>query len=192
MPQPQLCHRKAFLLEGRKSMIGFPRRRFCWSTCGYHFDVVLSESLRGFKVGPLRDQLRYRPCVGQVRLLSRRLTEMSGKTAAWKASIVADYERLLPVDVQVGQDATFPGHWVDPILSRQPDVLRDQLWSRGFDATVRGSQLRVIPASPLHPKRDAPQASEWLQRLLYLPLHRTLTSPLIQELASVIAVVEGQ
>lgn len=161
------------------------------TACGYDFDVVLSESLRGFRSGALRDQLRYRPCVGQVRLLARRLAEVSGKTAAWKASIVADYERLLPANVQVGRDAPFPGHWVYPILSRQPSVLRDQLWRRSFDATVRGSQLRVIPASPIHPKWDAPQASEWVRRLLYLPLHRTLTSPLIQEMASVIAEIEG-
>lgn len=160
------------------------------SAWGGDLDVLLSDALRGFKSGPLLSQLRYRPSAAQLRLLACRLADVSGETAARKARIAADYRRLLPRHGQVGLAAAFPSHWVFPILSRQPGILRDQLWRRGFDATVRGSQLRVIPAPATHPEWDTPQASKWVPQLLYLPMHRTLTKSLIHDITSIVTETE--
>ena len=158
---------------------------------GLNLDQLLSNSLRGFKPGSLLSQLRVRPSAAQLKLLAHRIL-VQDQTMEWKATIVADYRRLLPPHVQVGLDADFPGHWVYPILSQQPGLLRDQLWRRGFDATIRGSQLRVVCPPASCPDWDTPVAARWVPQLLYLPMHRKLTNPHIQDIAFVVTEVEKE
>ena len=148
-------------------------------------DVLISDSVRSFKSGCFLKQVRRRPCAAQLRLLNQRLANVSLQTAQWKSPIAWEYRRSLPPHVQVGVHATFPGHWVYPILVRQPELMRARLWRRGFDATARGSQLRVVPAAEAYPEWHTPQATEWVPRLIYLPLHHALTTSRIAEIASV-------
>ncbi len=157
---------------------------------GGNLDTRLSEALRGFRAASFISQLRQRLCPAQLRLLCRRLAAVSDGTAAWKGPLAADYRRLLPADVQIGLEATFPGHWVSPIRSQQPERLRGSLLKQGYDATVRGSQLRVIPAAAQHPEWTTPEASQWVDQLLYLPMHPALTPRDTQQIAAIVVETE--
>lgn len=154
---------------------------------GGNLDARLSDALRGFRTAAFFSQLRQRLCPAQLRLLIRRLDAVSGVTAAWKAQLATDYRRRLPAHVQIGLEATFPGHWVYPIRSQQPGVLRGYLLQQGYDATVSGSQLRVIPPAAQHPEWTTPAAAQWVDQLLYLPMHPAQTPRQTQQIAAIVA-----
>ena len=156
-----------------------------------NLDERLSNSVRGFSTTEFFEQLRQRPCNAQLQLLHHRLVHRDRRWMAQKTSLAEHYRNLLPGHVVVGGDASFPSHWVLPIRSHDPQRLRAALGRSGYDATVRGSQLRVIPPPVHRPDWLAPEASNWVPQLLYLPLHPALRDGDLQAVAQIVSDLEG-
>lgn len=152
---------------------------------GIDLDDQLPAVLRGFQTSALIPQLRQRPTTKMLRVLRRQLSAADSRPD-WRGSLAREYQQLLPEKVQLGTSAQFPRRWVYPICSRNPAQLRRSLVRSGFDATTRGSQLRIIAPSPEQPEWTTPQSSHWLPNLIYLPLHRSLTNRHLHSLAEII------
>jgi perosamine synthetase len=146
-------------------------------------DEWISRSVRGFDASKLFAQLRQQPCWELLALLEHRLTQPDRGWLARRSVLAQQYRRLLPPHVLLGALAKFPSLWVLPIRSCDPQALRSALASQGYDASVRGSHLCVVPA---HSKWAAPMASEWLPELLYLPLHPSLRDSDLQVITSTV------
>lgn len=162
------------------------------SCVGVDFDERLSQSVRGFDPRVFLQQLRTQPCPALVELLRRRLQQKQFSWLVRKTALAEQYCRLLPSHVLIGAAAKFPTRWVLLILSRDPQKLRATLMARGFDATVRGSQIRAIAASVTHPEWGAPVAAKWVSQLLFLPLHPSLRTAHIESIGSIVTRLEGE
>ncbi|MDZ4688104.1 MAG: DegT/DnrJ/EryC1/StrS family aminotransferase [Planctomycetaceae bacterium] len=156
------------------------------SLAGRNLDEWIAGSVRGFRPQNLLEQLRQRPCRALLALLHRRLTNPEPGWVARKDALAREYRRRLPPWVLLGGDATFPTHWVLPIRSCDPQGLQARLRRAGFDATTRGSQLRVVPPPAVEPSWATPAAAAWIPQLIYLPLHPALTLAHIAMIAGLV------
>lgn len=160
------------------------------SCAGLDIDAWLSRSARGFDPAAFFEQLRQRPCGALVELLQRRLVRRDRRWLARKNEMAEHYCRLLPPHVLPGREAFFPSRWVLPVLSRDPQKLRMRLVREGYDATIRASQLRVVPAREAYPEWTTPLAQDWVSRLVFLPLHPSLRRRHIAAIAATVNDVE--
>lgn len=103
------CRRviRALLLKGAGQHLCYTVLCRILTALGCDIEVLMSDSVRSFKPGHLLKQIRHRPCPAQLRLLHRRLSDASLKAFQWKTPLVAEYNRLLPPEVQVGATRHF-------------------------------------------------------------------------------------
>jgi perosamine synthetase len=159
--------------------------------CGIELDQQLSQAVRGFSPDCWLGEIRQRPCGQLLRLLERRLKAFNpDRDNAWRVRLGRCYRTWLPESVLVGRLAEIPVPWVLPVRSRDPSALRSRLWQAGFDATVLGSQIKVIPPAECRPEWTTPLASGWLPQLIYLPLHPAVTERHIQTMAGIVREAE--
>ncbi len=155
--------------------------------CGIELDQRLSQAVRGFSPDRWLNEIRQRPCGPLLRLLEQRLrTFQPERDNTWRVRLGRWYRTWLPESVKIGRLADIPVPWVLPVRSRDPSALRARLWRAGFDATVLGSQIKVIPPSDSRPEWTTPLASEWLQQLIYLPLHPAVTEHHVRTMAGIV------
>ena len=154
-------------------------------------DEWIGLSVRGFDQCKFLHQLRHRPSGGLVELLLDRLVRLKRRWLEQKNDLAEQYCRLLPSKLVLGSDASFPTRWVLAIVSRDPKQLVDRLKKRGYDATVRASQIRVVPVPVSYPEWTTPQAETWVSRLVFLPLHPALRPWHITEIASTVIEFES-
>lgn len=153
---------------------------------GRDHDAVISRLLRGFPAGDLIPQLAGRPSAALLRLLRERLRDRDTTWRDERIRIAKQYRTHLPPEMLLGSDAAFPAPWVFPVPLPDPELGRSRLLEAGYDATGRGSQLRVIPPPASHPAWTTPLATEWHRSLLYLPMHPALTEARIEEVARIL------
>lgn len=158
---------------------------------GTDYDRWLSQSVRGFDASQLFVQLRQRPCRAMIDLLHDRLAHPQRHWLEQKTKLADLYDQQLPVEVRVGARALFPTRWVLPIVSRDPPRLQARLVRRGFDATRRASQMRVIPAPIDQPDWNAARTQSWLDNLLFLPMHPSMRTAHISAIAETVHEIES-
>lgn len=194
-PQPRRAFRKklrrAVLLRFLSQHAVFTTIAGIAGSCGVNYDAWLSRSVRGFAPAELFSQLRRRPCPALVDLLFRRLRDKKCRWLLQKTAQAEHYCVLLPQEVQLGPAASFPTRWVLPIRSHNPPRLLARLQASGYDATARGSQMRVVPPAAAHPEWTTPLAQAWVPQLAYLPLHPALKNEYIAHIAEIVTELES-
>jgi perosamine synthetase len=145
---------------------------------GTTHDSIVSGAGRGFPGADLLAQIRRRPATPLLLLLSRRLAQVRRPhTAKRIAQRVANAQLLSAVLPQVrrpGEAATLHAHWIFPVLHTRPADAVVQLWRAGFDATLGASSLQVVQPPRDRPDLHASRAAAAMERVLYLPVHRTI------------------
>ncbi len=154
---------------------------------GVNLDRLITTSVRGFPGDRFFEKIRQRPHAALLALLERRLHCFDPKHIIDRKSIAVAAINLLPHQPRPGQANPNPdlnhSHWVFPILHDQPDALRHHLWCWGFDATRGGSSLSVVSPPSNRPELRAVEAEQALQRLLYLPVYRGISTQELERLA---------
>ena len=156
---------------------------------GTRHDRVVGNALRGFPGGDLLRKIRHQPSFAQLALLERRLRRYRSCDLESRIGAASLSAAALPGIPLMGARAGSHTHWVFPILSRQPQALVELLWGEGFDATRGASNLYVVP--PLGTQRDAAQAREAMQQVLFLPVDSGAGAAELQRLADAVLRFEG-
>ncbi|HEY1068236.1 MAG TPA: DegT/DnrJ/EryC1/StrS family aminotransferase, partial [Pirellulales bacterium] len=183
--------RRALLLQAASSRLPFTIAHAGANAFGFDLDDRLASAVRGFQGDDLLVQIRRRPSRALLALLHYRLTKPDRRWLLRKTELASELRRRLPRECVLGAAADFPTHWVAPILSRDSLGLQSRLRRAGYDATIRASQLRVVPPAGMHPEWQTPEANDWHSRLIYLPLHPSLRSEHLHEMVNLIAEFES-
>jgi perosamine synthetase len=138
---------------------------------GTDHDVVIGRALRGFSGPDFFRKIRHQPSYPLLVLLERRLRTFDAGRIERRRRIAERARACLPPGCHVGAGAPDHSHWVFPISSTAPDLLTRHLWGRGFDATRGRTSLGVVAAPPDRPRPDNRRATEFLSRVVYLPVH---------------------
>lgn len=153
---------------------------------GTNHDDVIANATRGFSGKWTIEQFRKQPCAALRSLLGRRLQQSHRSRVEKRVQHAQKIIGKLAEDRFPGTGARDHAHWVLPFASDDPEDLVDKLWDHGYDATKKGSSLRVVapPESP-----DAPplrNSRELLRRVVYLPMYDDMPENAIQELCDII------
>ncbi len=154
-------------------------------------DARLHRALRGFAGGDLIARLRHQPCLGLLRLLSRRTRRRDSAVIVRRSARAEQLAALLPPAIRPGCAAPQHAHWVLPIASRDPDRLIAALRAAGFDATQKASSLVCATAPAGTPHGEPTRARQMLKALVYLPSHPALNTAGIARLARIVAQMES-
>lgn len=155
-----------------------------------HDDVIVNAT-RGFPGEWSIEQFRKQPCGPLRSLLGRRLQKNHRGRVEGRIQYAREIIEELGDDRFPGTEARDHAHWVLPFVSDDPEHLTEKLWDHGFDATKKGSSLRVVDP-PDSPGAPPPQNSrELLQRIAYLPMYDDMPEKAIQKLCDVIRKEEG-
>ena len=163
---------------------------------GRDIDGMLRAILRGFR--PTNDdgergrfirQLRRRPSAPLLLLLAHRLRRHDGTRVERRVEVARSILNQLEAVIDwPGADAPAHAYWVLPIYApTDPEALVTQLRRRGFDATVRGSALRLIAPPPGEPGAIARDADAAMRRVVYLPLDPDMSRRTARRLAQALA-----
>ncbi len=130
------------------------------SVTGRDPDVALGGVARGFKGSDLRAQLRFRPSLGLLRLLVRRLRQPHDYArragAAWAALDKWGAGKERP-----GEAAGKHAYWLVPMLCDDAAAEVKRLRRQGVDATRGATSLRAYGGKV---------AQDLLDRVVYLPV----------------------
>ncbi len=123
-------------------------------------DAALGGVARGFHGGDLRAQLRFRPSLGLLRLLARRLSQPHDYArragAAWAA-----LDKWGPDRDRPGEKADRHAYWLAPMLCDDAAAEVKRLRALGVDATRGATSLRAYGGET---------ATDLLARVVYLPI----------------------
>jgi perosamine synthetase len=147
-------------------------------------DVMLGTALRGFKHGDLFERLRHQPSVPLLRTLARRLRQPLDVEIAERVAVVQAVAREYPELERPGVDAAHHTHWLFPMMSPEPEQLKQHLWAKGFDATCGASNLLSVPAPAGRPVPES--AERFMRDVLYLPLYPSSAAKDMQAMARVV------
>lgn len=151
---------------------------------GHDHDAVLYRALRGFAGVDLITRIRRQPATGLLRMLARRLHRTATPTIQQRKAFAARVCAALPAIARPGDTVVDHSHWIIPLTTSDPDTLARLLWLYGFDATCKASSLVVIPAPAGKPA--AVQATQTMQRVIYLPVYPAMPPHQLTRLAGLI------
>ena len=158
---------------------------------GTDHDVVISGALRGFSGPAFFDKIRRQPSYPLLALLERRLRTFDDRRIQRRRSIAETTLASLPTATHVGPDACDHSYWIFPIASSAPDALTRHLWTQDFDATRGATSLAVLSPPREHPDLTAPEATESLCRMVYLPVHVGTSRSQLERLARTVSDFEA-
>jgi dTDP-4-amino-4,6-dideoxygalactose transaminase len=153
---------------------------------GRKHDELITSSLRGFGRGNLLEKAKRRPNSALLALLNRRLHALDSVRISRRIQLAKTLQELMPSVIFPGKRAANHTHWVIPILTDHPEELLTKLWNAGFDATRGGSSLYAVPFQAGDGSHVRSQASDMIERVVYLPMHPSLSGNEMRRLAELI------
>ncbi|WKL58779.1 DegT/DnrJ/EryC1/StrS family aminotransferase [Asticcacaulis sp. ZE23SCel15] len=127
-------------------------------------DAIIGRLARGFSVGNILTQIRYRPPRALLRLLARRLGQ--GHDLRKRRNRAIEVAIGLPKGATLlATEATKNAYWVMPVVCGDPDEVVVRARRQGIDVTRGATSLRAF-GSP----RQAPAAHNLIRRVVYWPL----------------------
>lgn len=177
---------KSYALKGLSFRWSFSILEWACRITGQNHDEILSNSTRGFPKSELITQIRQRPCVPLLKVLQRRITQNPSNTISHRIALAQEVSTNLPQACIIGGTARHHLHWVLPIQTQHPDQLLEVLWRNGFDATRKGSSMRAIQPSQGENTVVPSNAIAMVKKLLFLPLHGSMTQKEIQHLGELV------
>lgn len=160
---------------------------------GKDHDRLMNSFVRGFAADRLFSLIRQQPCAPLLRLLTRRLQSFDTVRQEYRAARGKRLATALRGSfASPGADVSPHVFWVFPILTEQPQVVRDELFRHGLDATQGQSMIVVDP--PAGRADLAPCAARrMLSQIVYLPFYDALPDAELERMALVLnSIVQRQ
>ncbi len=156
---------------------------------GRDHDRLLNSFVRGFPADRMFSLIRRQPCAPLLRLLARRLQTFKTtrqEHRALRGKGLADALRGL--FACPGADVTPHVFWVYPIVTDQPQAVRDELFRHGFDST-QGQSMIVVDPPEGRADLVPTIARRLLSQIIYLPFYDALPDAELQRMAGVLCSV---
>lgn len=165
----------------RFALLVFAIKRF-----GGDPDRVFRSLTRNFGAKTLLDRIRWRPCQTLQMMVIWRWSTFSAARVQRRVEIGANLarrlENVLPVP---GARAAAHSHWVFPICCDERASLISLLQQNGFDAT--GSHNLTVLQESGDPLRSlAPNMTQMLSRIVFLPCYPELDDAAVNRMAQLI------
>ena len=138
---------------------------------GKDFEEVLAGFTKGFPGDDIFKQIRYRPCLPNIKLLQNKLDNFKQHDIATRIQLANDILPRIPNDYKIGTLNTKHTYWVLPVESNDPLRLISYLRSNGFDASQKASSLVKYSA----PATVANAEDLMLDNLVYLPAYPAMS-----------------
>jgi len=132
---------------------------------GKDFEEVLAGFTKGFPGDDIFKQIRYRPCLPNIKLLQKKLDNFNQDDIAQRTQLANDILPHIPNHCKIGTLNTKHTYWVLPIETDKPMELISYLRSNGFDASQKASSLIK------HSVSSANAEYLTLENLVYLPAY---------------------
>ncbi|NQX55784.1 aminotransferase class V-fold PLP-dependent enzyme [Pedobacter panaciterrae] len=140
-------------------------------TSGKDFEEVLAGFTKGFPGDDIFKQIRYRPCLPNIKLLQKKLNNFKQHDIATRIQLANDILPHIPNNYKIGTLNTKHTYWVLPVESNDPLRLISYLRSNGFDASQKASSLVKYIA----PSTVANADDLMLDNLVYLPAYPAMS-----------------
>lgn len=151
---------------------------------GTDHEHVLAASVRGFSGADFFAAIHRKPSAPLLAVLQRRVAQGEQPSAVLRTKNALLARSLLPDNMSVGAAAHGHTWWVFPVHHENADALIRHLCANGFDATRGASSMAVLTPAADHP--HAQQAEQVFDRMLYLPVHETMSSEDVEKLAAAV------
>nr|WP_294875839.1 aminotransferase class V-fold PLP-dependent enzyme [uncultured Pedobacter sp.] len=138
---------------------------------GKDFEEVLASFTKGFPGDDIFKQIRYRPCLPNIKLLQKKLDNFKQHDIATRIQLANDILPHIPNNYKIGTLNTKHTYWVLPVESNDPLRLISYLRSNGFDASQKASGL--VKHSPSSTAANAEDLM--LDNLVYLPAYPAMS-----------------
>ena len=138
---------------------------------GKDFEEVLAGFTKGFPGDDIFKQIRYRPCLPNIKLLQNKLDNFKQHDIATRIQLANNILPHIPNDYKIGTLNTKHTYWVLPVESNDPLRLISYLRSNGFDASQKASSLVKYSA----PSTVANAEDLKLDNLVYLPAYPAMS-----------------
>lgn len=136
---------------------------------GKDFEEVLAGFTKGFPGDDIFKQIRYHPCLPNIKLLQKKLDDFNQDDIAQRMQLANDILPHIPNHCKIGTLNTKHTYWVLPIETDKPMELISYLRSNGFDASQKASSLIK------HSVSSANAEDLTLENLVYLPAYPAMS-----------------
>ena len=134
---------------------------------GKDFEQVQSGFTRGFPANDILSNIRFRPCLANVKLIERKLHNFNPTSLAPRIQLAHDVVDNIHDHLKIGALNKNHTHWIMPVETDKSGELIDHLRSNGYDATQKASSLVRLSS----PDELRVPDNLILANLVYLPMY---------------------